>query len=182
MTGVFVTTLWLLDRGTALTSLPALWSAVLTGAFVRTGRPAFASAFSNRWHTRIAMFGLLVAGMHAVVGAVDAILLGAGLAPAPGYPTWFFIAGVLIGLLSLVAILVAVLSFLAPWRFDNPSLVHWLAYVGFVLGVVHAVAIGTDVVGLTRTLVASSLVVIALALVVKFTVGVGAGIKHFVTS
>ncbi|MFB6172350.1 MAG: hypothetical protein ABEJ23_07430 [Haloarculaceae archaeon] len=180
MASALVTGIWLLDRGTALVALPALWVAVLTGVFVRTGRPAWLHGFSNRWHTRISMFGLIVAGMHAATGGVDALLLGAGLAPAPNYPGWLFLAGVGVGVLSLVAIVIAVVSFLAPWRFDNPGLVHWLAYVGFALGVVHAVAIGTDVVGLTEALVIDSLLVVALALVVKVLVGVGAGVKRVV--
>ncbi|MFB6183316.1 MAG: hypothetical protein ABEI96_02070 [Haloarculaceae archaeon] len=180
MTGAFVTGLWLLDRGTALVALPALWAAVFTGVFFRTRWPAVLHRFSDRWHTRISMFALLVAAMHAVVGTLDAVLLGAGLAPAPNYPGWLFLAGVIVGLLSLAATLVAVASFLAPWRFDNPSLVHALAYVGFGFGVVHAVAIGTDVVGITERLVLVSLLVVAAALVVKFGVGVGTVVKRAV--
>ncbi|MFB6169880.1 MAG: hypothetical protein ABEJ06_01925 [Haloarculaceae archaeon] len=181
MAGAFVTGVWLLDRGTALVAFPALWVAVLTGVFVRTRRPATLHAFSNRWHTRLSVFALVVAGMHAVTGLADAVFLEAGLAPAPGYPDWLFLAGVGVGVLSLVAVVVAVVSFLAPWRFEDPSLVHALAYLGFALGAVHAVAIGTDVVGLTERLVVASLVVVAAALVLKFAVGLGTVARHVAT-
>ena len=182
MAGAFVTGVWLLDRGTALVTLPALWLAVLSGVFVRTRRPAVVHRLSTRFHVEISVFGLLVAAMHAVVGTLDALMLGAGLAPAPSYPGWLFLAGVTVGFLSLGTILVAVVSFLAPWRFENPSLVHALAYVGFAFGAVHAVAIGTDVVGLTERLVLFSLLVVASALVVKLAVGVGAGVRRIVTT
>ncbi|MFB6080355.1 MAG: hypothetical protein ABEJ81_05100 [Haloferacaceae archaeon] len=178
MSGALVTGVWLLDRGTALVTLPALWVAVLTGVFYRTRRPALFHRFSDRYHLRISMFAVLVAAMHAVVGSLDALLLGLGLAPAPNYPGWLFLAGVAVGLLSLVALAVAVLSFLAPWRFSNPSLVHALAYLGFAFGVVHAVAIGTDVVGLTERLVVVSLLVVAGLLIVKASVGLGATIRR----
>ncbi|MFB6107833.1 MAG: hypothetical protein ABEJ82_03195 [Haloplanus sp.] len=178
MAGAFVTGVWLLDRGTALVSLPALWLAVLTGVFYRTNRPATLHRLSNRWHTRLSAFALVVAGMHAVTGTLDALLLEAGLAPAPQYPGWLFLAGVVVGLCSLVTLLVAVVSFLAPWRFENPSLVHALAYVGFGFGVVHAVAVGTDVVGLTERLAVASLLVVAAALVVRLVVGVGHTVRR----
>lgn len=178
MAGVFVTGVWLLDRGTALVTLPALWLAVVTGVFVRTRHPAGLHRFSNRWHTRISVFALLVAGMHAATGTLDAVFLEAGVAPAPGYPNWLFLAGVGLGVLSLVATLVAVVSFLAPWRFDDPSLVHALAYVGFAFAVVHAIAVGTDVVGLTEQLVMASLVAVACAVGVKLAVGVGTAVRR----
>lgn len=177
MAGALVSLVWLLDRGTALVTLPSLWVAVLTGVFVRTRYPPSLHRFSNRWHTRISMFALIVAAMHAVTGSLDAVLLEAGIAPAPAYPNWFFLAGVGVGLLSLVATLVAVASFLAPWRFDNPSLVHALAYLGFAFGVVHAIAVGTDVVGLTERLALGSLVVVGGALALKIAVGVGTAVR-----
>lgn len=180
MAGPLVTSLWLLDRGTALVATPALWVSVLTGVFVRTRRPAFAHALADRYHTRIAMFGLIVVLMHALAGTLDAAFLWLGWAPAPAYPGWLFTAGVVVGALSLVGILVAVASFLAPWLFDNPSLVHALAYLGFIFGILHGVAIGTDMVGLTASLAVVSLLVVAVALVAKFTVGLGAGIKRAV--
>ncbi|MFB6166459.1 MAG: hypothetical protein ABEJ31_14970 [Haloarculaceae archaeon] len=180
MAGAFVTGVWLLDRGTALVALPALWIATLTGVFVRTRHPATMHALSRHYHTELATFGLIVAGMHGVTGTLDALLLGAGLAPPPQYPGWLFAAGVALGALSLGAILLAVASFLAPWRFENPSLVHAGAYVGFGFGVVHAVAIGTDVVGLTEHLVALGVLTLAAALVVKFLVGLGTGIRQVV--
>lgn len=182
MTGLLVTGIWFLNRGTALVTMPALWLAVLSGVFVRTGRPVVLHDLSNEFHTRIAVFALVITAMHATIGTVDALLLGVGLAPAPGYPGWFFVAGLVLGVLALAAIVVATLSFLAPWRFRNPSLVHALAYVGFAFGVVHAIAIGTDIVGFAEGLLQLGLFIVAAALLLKLFVGLGAGIRQVVSS
>ncbi|MFB6121612.1 MAG: hypothetical protein ABEJ68_10900 [Halobacteriaceae archaeon] len=182
MTGLAVTSLWYLDRGTALVTLPSLWAAVMTGVFVRAPRPAVAHRLATRYHLKLSAFALIVAAMHAVVGTADVALVAAGAAPAPGYPGWFFAAGVALGVLSLVAVLVAVASFLAPWRFSDPSLVHALAYVGFGVGVAHAVAVGTDLVGLTERLALWSLALVAAALLVTLLYGLGTALRRYVGS
>jgi len=177
MSGIAATWIWLLDRGTGLVTLPALWLAVVTGIFYRTRRPAIFHGIAQRHHLSISAFALVITSMHAIVGILDTVMLGAGLAPAPNYPLWFFYGGAVVGVLAFATLLLAVASFLAPWRFDHPSLVHALAYVGFVFGIAHAVAIGTDVVGLTENLVFVSLVLVAWALALKLFVGIGAGVR-----
>ena len=159
--------LWYFDRGSGLVLIPALWVAVLTGVFVRTRVPRVFHEFSTRYHLRVAIFSVSVLIIHAAIGTLDTVFVVTGTVPAPNYPLWFFVVGTVVGAGAFTTILVAVSSFIAPSWFTDPVLVHALAYIGFGTGVLHAVALGTDVGAFVRSLLWSSLAFVVAALCLK---------------
>lgn len=171
MNGFVTLTLWYLDRASALVLFPALWLTVLTGIFFTARGFGLIHRLSRRIHIELAVFGIGMMAVHAIVGTVDAWLVVDGSAPAPNYPLSLFLAGVGVGAVSLVVLVLAALGFLEPRRFDNPGAVHALAYGGFAFGIIHAVAIGSDMTGLLGQLVVGSVVFVILALALKLLEG-----------
>ncbi|MGA9400431.1 hypothetical protein [Haladaptatus sp.] len=171
MNGFVTLTLWYLDRASALVLFPALWLTVLTGIFFTARGFGLIHRLSRRIHIELAVFGIGMMAVHAIVGTVDAWLVVDGSAPAPNYPLSLFLAGVGVGAVSLVVLVLATLGFLEPRRFDNPGAVHALAYGGFAFGIIHAVAIGSDMTGLLGQLVVGSVVFVILALALKLLEG-----------
>ncbi len=179
MNGTITLVVWYVDRATGLVLYPALWLAVLTGVFMRTSALGALARFSRRYHVLVATFAVIMILAHSVVGLVDADMLIDGEAPAPNYPMLVFVAGVVVGVVAAIVVIVAVLGFLSPTRFNHPRLVHALAYGGFAFGTVHAVLIGTDVTGLLVQGIEASVALLVLALVMKAADVVG--IAGFVT-
>lgn len=68
---------------------------------------------------------------------------------------------------TVVALAVVLACLVSPGLFRDPSTIHTLAYLGFGVGVLHAVAVGTDVDALVRGVLWGSLVFVAAALCVK---------------
>ena len=165
--------LWYLDRSSGLVLVPALWVAVLTGVFVRTRVPCVFHDISIRYHLRVSVFSISVLIIHAAIGTLDAVLVVTGNVPAPNYPVWFFVVGTIVGAGAFATVLVAVSSFIAPSRFTDPALVHALAYVGFGVGVLHAVALGTDMGAFARSLLWTSLAFVVVGLCLKLVVDFG---------
>ncbi len=172
MNGFVTLALWYLDRASALVLFPALWLTVLTGIFFTAREYGVLHRLSRRIHIELAVFGIGMMATHAVVGTIDAWLIVDGSAPAPNYPFSLFLAGVGVGFVALVVLVLAALGFLEPRRFDNPGAVHALAYGGFAFGVIHAVAIGSDMTGLLGQLVVGSVVFVILALALRLLEGV----------
>ena len=84
-----------------------------------------------------------------------------------------FVGGIVVGAGALLMLVVAVLGFTDPGRFSppwGPRVVHTFAYGGFAFGTIHAAAIGTDVVGLVRPVVAPSLVFLLYVLLLRLLV------------
>ncbi|KZN24236.1 hypothetical protein A4G99_07320 [Haladaptatus sp. R4] len=171
MNGFVTLALWYLDRASALVLFPVLWLTVLTGIFFTARGFGLIHRLSRRIHVELAVFGIGMMAVHGLVGTVDAWLVVDGSAPAPNYPLSLFLAGVGVGAVSLVVLVLAALGFLEPRRFDNPGAVHALAYGGFAFGIVHAVAIGSDMTGLLGQLVVGSVVFVVLALALKLLEG-----------
>jgi hypothetical protein len=174
MNEVVTLALWYLDRASALVLYPALWLTVLTGVFFTERQFGVIHRFSVRIHIGLAVFAVGVMALHAVVGTIDAWLVVDGVAPAPNYPFPLFVAGVGVGGVALVLVVVAVLGFLEPRRFEHPQAVHALAYGGFAFATIHAVAIGNDTTGLLGQLVVASVGFVGLALVSKLLGGIRA--------
>ncbi|WP_423745428.1 hypothetical protein V5735_05425 (plasmid) [Haladaptatus sp. SPP-AMP-3] len=166
--------LWYLDRASALVLYPALWLTVLTGVFFTERRFGAIHRLSLRTHIELAVFAVGMMALHAVVGTIDAWLVVDGIAPAPNYPFSLFIAGVGVGGVTVVLVIVAVLGFLEPRRFEHPKAIHALAYGGFAFATVHAVAIGSDMTGLLGQLVVASVGFVGVALVSKLLDGIRA--------
>ncbi|ODR79674.1 hypothetical protein BG842_08440 [Haladaptatus sp. W1] len=174
MNEVVTLALWYLDRASALVLYPALWLTVLTGVFFTERRFGAIHRLSLRTHIELAVFAVGMMVLHAVVGTIDAWLVVDGIAPAPNYPFSLFIAGVGVGGVAVVLVVVAVLGFLEPRRFEHPKAIHALAYGGFAFATIHAVAIGSDMTGLLGQLVAASVGFVGVALVSKLFGGIRA--------
>ncbi|MFB6121474.1 MAG: hypothetical protein ABEJ68_10200 [Halobacteriaceae archaeon] len=90
----------------------------------------------------------------------------------------YFVGGVVVGVGALLLLVVAVLGFTAPERFDQPwgpRVVHGFAYGGFVFATIHAAALGTDVAGLIVPLLAPSVTFLAYVLLLRLLVLRGSG-------
>ncbi|SEO81005.1 hypothetical protein SAMN05216388_10206 [Halorientalis persicus] len=164
------TLVWYLDRAAALLAYPSLYLAVLTGIFYNTESFGPFHDAARRVHVELSVFAMLVTLLHAGLGVLDAWFVLTGAVPEPAYTQSYFLVGLAVGAGALLLLTVAVLGFTDAKRFDRPwgpRAVHAFAYGGFVFGVVHAVAVGTDAVGLVRPLVVPSLVFLAYVLLLR---------------
>jgi len=169
---------WLVDRAAGLVSYVVLYLAVLTGIFYNAERFGVLQDAARRVHVEVSVLATLLLFGHAAVGLLDTWLVVDGQVPQPAYSTTYLLAGVVVGAGGLTLIVVAILGFLDPRRFQRPwtpQVVHAFAYSGFAFATVHAAAVGTDVVGLVRpALVAGSaflVYVLALRLAIRLRVG-----------
>lgn len=164
---------WYLDRAAAIVAYPALYAAVVTGVLFNT--PAFGvfHRVARKYHISVSVFATIMLLVHGVVGVVDSWFVVAGHVPAPPYPTWYFVAGSLVGATALFVIIVAVVGFVDPKRFSRPwtpGVVHAFAYGGFVFATIHAAAIGSDVRTAERLVFLVGLGFIAYLLVLRASV------------
>jgi hypothetical protein len=172
---------WYLDRAAGLIAYPALYAAVLTGVFYNCERFGPLNEIAKRVHVEVSVFALAVTLGHGLLGVVDTWLVATGRAPEPAYGTTYLLAGVGVGVGAGLLLVVSVLGFLDARRFDRPwgpRVVHTFAYAGFVFGTVHAAAVGTDLVGLIRPLLGTTVAFVAYLLVLRLAVrvrGVPAG-------
>lgn len=142
---------WHLDRATALVAYATLYLAVLTGIFYNTDRFGRLHRAARTVHVEVSVLAMLVTLVHVVLGIVDTALVATGNVPQPAYSLAYMLAGVAVGGGGVLLLVVAVLGFLDPSRFERPwgpTVVHAFAYGGFAFVTVHAVAVGTDVVSL----------------------------------
>ncbi len=165
--------IWLLDRGAALVAYPALYLAVLTGVFYNTAAFGMLHDAARRVHIELSVFAMLVTLLHAGLGVLDAWFVVSGQAPAPAYSMSYFLGGVAVGVGSLLLLVVAVLGFLDANRFSQPwgaRVVHSFAYGGFVFGTIHAAAVGTDIPGLIRPVIAPTVMFLVYILLLRVLV------------
>jgi len=167
--------LWYADRGSAIVLYPALWAAVVTGAARRVEAAPGLRDLSRRYHVHVSVFAVVLGLLHGVLGTLDTVVIFDGGAPMPAYGPVVLLGGVAVGLLGAALTGVAVLGFLDPRRFDRPVVVHALAYLGFAVGTLHALAVGTDVTRLVVQGVSGSLVLVFVVLLVRLLDGVRFG-------
>jgi len=164
---------WYLDRGAAIVTYPSLYLAVLTGVLYNTKSFGVLHRAAQRVHIELSVFAMLVTLLHAGLGVLDAWFVVSGQAPAPSYSMSYFLGGVAVGVGALVLLVVAVLGFTDARRFQRPwgpRVVHSFAYAGFAFGTLHAVAIGTDLVGLIRPVVGPSIAFLVYVLLLRILV------------
>ncbi|MFB6096527.1 MAG: hypothetical protein ABEJ74_03980 [Haloferacaceae archaeon] len=161
---------WLLDRGAALVTYPALYLAVLTGVLFNTPSFGVLHRAARRVHVELSVFAMLLTLLHAGLGVLDAWFVASGSVPPPAYTVSYFLGGVGVGAGALLLLVVAVLGFTDPRRFQRPwgpRVVHAFAYGGFAFGTIHAAAVGTDMVGLIQTLLAPSVAFLVYVLLLR---------------
>lgn len=165
--------IWYLDRGAALITYPSLYLAVLTGIFYNTKSFGVLYEAARRVHIELSIFAMIVTLLHAALGVLDAWFVVSGQVPPPAYSLPYFIEGVAVGAGALLLLVVAVLGFTDAKRFERPwgpRVVHSFAYGGFAFGTIHAAAIGTDMVGLIRPLLAPTVVFLMYVLLLRVLV------------
>jgi hypothetical protein len=164
---------WLLDRGAALVTYPALYLAVLTGVLYNTESFGTLHEAARRIHIELSVFAMIVTLLHAGLGVLDAWFVVTGQVPAPAYSMPYFLGGVAVGAGALLMLVVAVLGFTDARRFQRPwgpRVVHSFAYAGFAFGIIHAAAIGTDLTGLIRPLLGPSVAFLVYVLLLRLLV------------
>ncbi|CCQ36126.1 uncharacterized protein Nmlp_1939 [Natronomonas moolapensis 8.8.11] len=164
---------WLLDRGAALITYPLLYLAVLTGIFYNTESFGVLHEAARRIHVELSVFAMIVTLLHAGLGVLDAWFVVIGAVPAPAYSMPYFFGGVAVGAGALLMLVVAVVAFIDPKRFQRPwgpRVVHSFAYAGFAFGTIHAAAIGTDLTGLVRPLLGPSVAFLVYVLLLRLLV------------
>jgi hypothetical protein len=174
--GVLMAVIWYLDRAAGLLAYGALYLAVLTGIFYNVEQFGRLHRAARRVHIEISVFAVLLLVGHAALGVIDTWLIVSGATPQPTYSPSYLLVGVAVGAGATLLLFVAVLGFLDPRRFDRPwgpRLVHAFAYGGFAFGTVHAVAVGTDVVGLVRPLFGPTLAFLLYVLLLRLLVESG---------
>lgn len=167
-----LTAVWVLDRATGLVAYPLLWLAVVSGVFYSRKARSFGRLHrvARDWHVEVAVLATAVTLVHGLLGLVDAAKYLSGVVPDPAYPTPYFAAGVVVGTGSFLLVVVAALGFLDARRFAPPwdaRAVHAFAYLGFGLGTVHAVAIGTDVGSLLRPAMLAATLFVGYAVAIR---------------
>lgn len=161
---------WFLDRAAGLVAYPSLYLAVLTGIFYNTEAFGVLQATARRVHIEVSVFAMIVTLLHAGLGLLDSWLVVTGQVPAPAYSLSYYLAAIVVGAGGLLLLVVAVLGFTDPRRFERPwgpRAVHAFAYGGFAFGTVHAAAIGTDLAGFVRPVLVSTLVFLAYVLALR---------------
>ena len=164
---------WLLDRGAALVTYPALYLAVLTGILYNTESFGMLHEAAQRIHIELSVFAMIITLLHAGLGVLDAWFVVTGQVPAPAYSMPYFLGGVAVGAGALLMLVVAVLGFTDAKRFQrpwSPRVVHSFAYAGFAFGTIHAAAIGTDLTGLIRPLLGPSVAFLVYVLLLRLLV------------
>lgn len=165
--------LWLLDRGAAIVSYPALYLAVLTGIFYNTKSFGALHRAARRVHIEISVFAMVVTLLHAGLGLLDTWYIYTGQTQLPLFSMSYFIGGVIVGVGALLMLVTAVLGFVDAKRFRKPwgpRVVHSFAYGGFAFGTIHAAAIGTDMLRLVRPVLVPTLIFLVYVLLLRLLV------------
>lgn len=167
---------WYVDRAAGLVGYAVLYLAVLTGILYEERAFGVLHDAARRVHVEVSVLAVLVMGLHAVVGVIDTWLVVSGAAPSPAYSNAYLLAGGVVGAGSLLLVVVAVLGFLDARRFERPwtpRVVHAFAYGGFAFATIHAVAIGTDFVGIVRPGLVAALAFLGYVLVLRLVSRLG---------
>lgn len=162
--------IWYLDRGAALLAYPMLYLAVLTGIFYNTRTFGRLHEAARRVHVEVSVFAMILTLLHGLLGVLDTWLVVTGEVPQPSYSVGFLLGGVAVGVGALLLLVVAVLGFLDARRFERPwgpRVVHAFAYGGFAFGTIHAAAIGTDVTGLIRPVIGTTVAFLVYVLLLR---------------
>lgn len=169
---------WLLDRGAALAAYATLWLAVLAGIGYNAKRLGALHRASRLLHVPASVLASVTVLLHVAVGTLDSGLVLAGAAPHPAYTDAYFLVGLGVGLVALVILVTATLAFLDPKQFErpwDPRFVHLFAYAGFAFATLHAIGVGSDVVGVVVPALVAATLLLLVALGARFVGDRGPG-------
>ena len=138
-----------------------IFLAIVSSAYMKWMTRFFGRPFVKVHHV-LAVAGLVMITLHPLSAAIDALSLSVFLPRFDSWAVFFALGGRLAWYLIAAASLAAVLRRLVGrnWR-----VVHFLNYVAFLLGTVHAIMIGTD---FQHTVVKVVAIVLALVVVAIF--------------
>ena len=153
---------WLI-RGAALLGYLAIFLSIVSSAYMKWMTRFFGRPFVKVHHI-LAVAGLVMITLHPLGAAMDALSLSVFLPRFDSLTVFFALGGRPAWYLIAAASLAAVLRRLVGrnWR-----AVHFLNYVAFLLGTVHAIMIGTDFQYTVAKVVAVVLALVVIAIFVQ---------------
>ena len=140
--------LWFVSRGSGIVSLLLLTGVTVLGliSVVRWGRPSWPRFLTADLHSNLALLSVVFVAVHVVSAILDPFAkLGISAATIPfasSYrPVW-----VGLGVISVYLFLAMLVTSLLRERIGQRTwrLVHWVAYLGWPLALVHGIGSGSD--------------------------------------
>jgi sulfoxide reductase heme-binding subunit YedZ len=153
---------WLI-RGAALLGYLAIFLSIVSSAYMKWMTRFFGRPFVKVHHI-LAVAGLVMITLHPLGAAIDALSLSVFLPRFDSLTVFFALGGRAAWYLIAAASLAAVLRRLVG---QNWRVVHFLNYVAFLLGTVHAIMIGTDFLYTANKVVAVVLALVVVAIFVQ---------------
>lgn len=171
--------LWFLNRGSGIVLMVLMTVTVVLGVLAMGGRPGrgVPRFVTQAIHRNLALLSVVALVVHVVTAVMDEFVdlrwwhavvpWGAGFEPV-----W-----IALGTLAVDLVLVVVVTSLLRTRLGHRAWrsVHYLAWVAWLLGVVHGLAVGTDVAERTPWAIAPTLLCI-----VAVVLAAGVRLIHFV--
>lgn len=153
---------WLV-RGTALLGYEAILLAIVSSAYMKQMSRIFGRPFIKVHHV-LSVAGLILITLHPIGVAIDAASVRVFLPRFDSLATFFQLGGrlawYLLGAASLAAALRRGIG--QTWR-----AIHFLNYVAFFLGTIHAVMIGTDLQSALAKAISIVLILVVVAVPVQ---------------
>jgi len=168
--------LWFASRGSGIVSLLLLTTVTVLGltSMVRWQRPTWPRFLTNDLHSNLALLSVVFVGVHVTSAILDPFtnlgIYAATIPFASSYrPLW-----VGLGVISVYLFVALIVTSLLRERLGQRTwrLVHWVAYAGWPLAVVHSMGSGSDAFALWMMAIEALCIgVVALALTWRVAAG-----------
>ena len=140
--------LWFVARGSGIVSLILLTAVTVLGlmSVVRWGRPSWPRFLTADLHSNLALLSIVFVAVHVTSSILDPFAkLGITAATVP-FASTYRPLWVGLGVISVYLFLAMILTSLLRDRIGQRTwrLVHWVAYLGWPLAVLHGIGAGSD--------------------------------------
>jgi sulfoxide reductase heme-binding subunit YedZ len=166
--------LWFIARGSGIVSIILLTAVTVLGlmSVVRWGRPSWPRFLTADLHSNLALMSVVFVSIHVISAIIDPFTnLGITAATIPfasSYrPVW-----VGLGVISVYLFLAMIVTSLVRDRIGQRTwrLVHYAAYLGWPLAVLHGIGAGSDL-GASWMLALQAICIVIVALALAWRVG-----------
>lgn len=140
--------LWFVSRGSGIVSLMLLTGVTVLGlmSVVRWGRPWWPRFLTADLHSNLALLSVVFVFVHVVSAILDPFAtLGISAATIP-FASTYRPLWVGLGVISVYLFLATVVTSMLRERIGQRTwrLVHWVAYAGWPLALLHGIGSGSD--------------------------------------